>query len=252
MTAADRLSDKLYIIAKAPRVGLAKTRLGRTIGHEAAVSLYRAFLRDLGARFAGAPSADAPFECGWYVTPADAWAEISPLVDPRRSETRSGTRVILQGGGGLAERQRDLFRGAAARGEERVVLIASDSPQLTVEVVNQAFRELDRHDLVFGPTYDGGYYLIGMRCQIPFDVFGGVPMSTGTVLGDIVVQAESLGLSVGWVETTFDIDEAEDLKHLREIVDYRPDLAATRTTLESLGLLGTTGRQPGPHGRETA
>jgi len=245
LTEASRSSDKLYIIAKAPRARLAKTRLGRTIGHEAAVSLYRAFLRDLGMRFAGAPSADALFECGWYVTPADAWPEISPLVDPLGSQTRSGTRVILQGGGDLAERQRDLFLGAAARGEERVVLIASDSPQLTVEVISQAFRELDRHDLVFGPTYDGGYYLIGMRCQSHRDVFGGVPMSTGTVLGDVVAQAESLNLSVGWVETTFDIDEVEDLEHLREIVDYRPDLAATRDALESLGLLERPG--DGPH-----
>jgi hypothetical protein len=55
------MADALYIIAKAPRVGFAKTRLGRVIGHEAAVTLYKAFLRDLGARFA-----DAPFECGWY------------------------------------------------------------------------------------------------------------------------------------------------------------------------------------------
>ncbi len=223
------MSDALYIIAKAPRVGLAKTRLGRAIGHEAAVSLYRAFLRDLGARFA-----DAPFKCGWYVTPPDAWDDISPLVDPCGHDGR----VLLQKDGDLAERQRELFSGAAARGEERVVLIASDSPQLTIGVVEEAFRELDRHDLVFGPTYDGGYYLIGMHCQGLYDVFGGVPMSTGTVLGDVVARAGSLGLSVGWVETTFDVDEAEDLQHLRELVQHRPDLAATRAALESLGLHG--------------
>lgn len=224
------MSDALYIIAKAPRVGLAKTRLGRAIGDEAAIALYRAFLRDLGARFA-----DAPFECGWYVTPPDAWDDISPLVGP----CGRGRRVLLQKDGDLAERQRELFSGAAARGEERVVLIASDSPQLTVGVVEEAFRELHRHDLVFGPTYDGGYYLIGMRIgQGLCDVFGGVPMSTGTVLGDVVARAGSLGLSVGWVETTFDVDEAEDLQHLRELVQHRPDLAATRAALESLGLRG--------------
>jgi len=225
------VSDALYIIAKAPRVGLSKTRLGRTIGHEAAVSLYQAFLRDLGARFA-----DVPFECGWYVTPPDAWDDISPLVGPCGHDKR----VLLQKDGDLAERQRELFSGAASRGEERIVLIASDSPQITIGVVEEAFRELDRHDLVFGPTYDGGYYLIGMRCQDPsrgpHDVFGGVPMSTGTVLGDVVARAGSLGLSVGWVEATFDVDEAEDLEHLRELVQHRPDLAATRAALESLGL----------------
>jgi len=69
------VSEALYVIARAPRVGFAKTRLGRTIGHERAIVLYRAFLQDLGARFAG-----SPFVPGWYVTPPDAWPEISPLI----------------------------------------------------------------------------------------------------------------------------------------------------------------------------
>ena len=144
-------------------------------------------------------------------------------------------RVSIQGEGDWTERQRQLFRDAAG-GEERVVLIASDSPQLTVGVVEDAFRKLDRHDLVFGPTYDGGYYLIGMRGF--HDVLSGIPMSTGTVLDDITRRAEQIGLSVGWVETTFDIDEVEDLEHLRRLAATRADLAATRTALEALGLYG--------------
>ena len=45
--------DRLYIAAKAPRPGLAKTRLARGIGEEAALALYRGFLSDLAARFLG-------------------------------------------------------------------------------------------------------------------------------------------------------------------------------------------------------
>jgi 2-phospho-L-lactate guanylyltransferase (CobY/MobA/RfbA family) len=149
-------------------------------------------------------------------------------------------RILYQNEGNLTERQREFFRGAAARGEERVVLIASDSPHLTVEVVAQAFSELDRSDLVFGPTYDGGYYLIGMRGW--HDVFHDVPMSTDTVLGDIVAQAERGGLTVGWVQTTFDVDEVEDLEHLRPLAKHRSDLVATRAALEELGLYGDGGR----------
>ncbi len=248
------MADALYIIAKAPRAGFAKTRLGRAIGHEAAVALYKAFLRDLGARFA-----DAPFECGWYVTPADAWEDISPLVGCGREE-----RILLQKEGDLTERQRELFLGAAARGEERVVLIASDSPHLAVEVITSAFRELDRHDLVFGPTYDGGYYLIGMRGW--HDIFHDIPMSVGTELDNIIARAEQAGLSVGRTESTFDIDEIEDLEHLRRLVEYRSDLAATRVALDTLCLYtdkgSTTPRRasapgseigpPGPCEEETA
>jgi uncharacterized protein len=220
------VTDILYIAAKAPRAGLAKTRLGNSIGHESAVTLYKAFLQDLAARFAG-----APFGCGWYVTPPDAWPEISSLV-----AARGKARVLLQGEGDWTKRQRELFYGAAERGEDKVVLTASDSPHLAVEVVARAFGELDRHDLVFGPTYDGGYYLIGMRGY--HDVLHDVEMGTDTVMDEIYARTERAGLSVGSVETTFDVDEVEDLEYLRRLVATRPDLAATRAVLETLGLRG--------------
>ena len=206
--------DILYVAAKAPREGVAKTRLGREVGHGAAVGLYRAFLLDLAARFSGAP--------------LDGHGE---------------PRVLFQGDGDWTERQRDLFRGAAGRGEERTVLIASDSPQLAVGVVEEAFRALEEHELVFGPTHDGGYYLIGMRGW--HDVLHNIPMSTNTVLDDIAARARASGLSVGWVETTFDVDEAEDVDRLRALVARRADLAATRAALEEFGLLRFGDGRPG-------
>jgi uncharacterized protein len=217
------VSDALWVIARAPRVGFAKTRLGRTIGHEQAIILYRAFLQDLAARFS-----NSPFAPGWYVTPTDAWPEISPL-------TGEPERVLLQGDGDLTERQRELFMGSVSRGEERTVLIASDSPHLAVEVVEEAFSFLDRQDLVFGPTFDGGYYLIGMRGY--HDVLSGTLMSMGTELDGLIVRARLLGLSVGLLEPTFDVDVVEDLQHLRPLALERPDLAATRDALETIGLL---------------
>lgn len=229
------MSRVLYIAAKAPRVGTAKTRLGRAIGHEAAVELYRAFLRDLAARFAA-----APFPVGWYVTPADAWLELAPLV----GAVGAARRVLVQGAGDWTERQSALFEGAAGRGEEQVVLIASDSPQVTVEVVGQAFRALERHDLVFGPVYDGGYYLIGMRGW--HDVLRGIPMSTGTVLEQIEARARREWLAVGRVDVTFDVDEVDDLLRLRAAARARPDLQATRAALAALDRL-----KPPVHGYDS-
>ena len=52
-------------VARAPVPGRAKTRLGATIGMEAAARLYRAFLVDLAARFTPAPGADPGFDFGW-------------------------------------------------------------------------------------------------------------------------------------------------------------------------------------------
>ena len=233
------MGERLYIAAKAPRAMVAKTRLGAVIGHDNAVALYRAFLKDLAARFA-----DAPFALAWYITPQDAWTDIAPLVDPEDH----GSSVLVQPEGDWTKRQRRLFLEAAGRGEERVVLVASDSPHLTVDTVEKAFRELDRHDLVFGPTHDGGYYLIGMRGY--HEVLCGIPMSTGTELGDIAARSREAGLSVGQVEATFDVDEVQDIEHLRRLLPIRSDLAATRTALAALGLYEEGGHPTNTQSRE--
>ena len=217
------MTDVLYVIAKAPRVGLAKTRLGRVIGHEEAIALYKAFLEDLGARFK-----EAPFGFGWYITPPDAWPEISAL-------TGDTGRLLYQGEGDLTDRQRELFREATRRGE-RAVLIGSDAPHLGVEKIEEAFRALDHHDLVFLPTHDGGYCLIGMSG--PHDeVLEGVEMSTGSELEGILTRARHARLSIKLLEPTFDVDEEADLYLLRKLALVRGDLAATRKSLEKLGFL---------------
>jgi len=210
-------SSALYIAAKAPRPGEVKTRLAAAIGDAAATGLYGAFLRDLAVRFPHA---------AWFVTPAAPW----------RRETRSyiapSARVLEQPNGDWTQRQRALFRDAAARGEERVVLIASDSPQIRAEVVAEAFARLERNELVLGPVLDGGYYLIGMRGW--HDVFASLRMSTDTVLSELVGNARRTGLAVTLLEPTYDVDELADLELLELDAAVREDLQATRAARAAL------------------
>lgn len=227
--------DILYVAAKAPRPGLAKTRLGRQIGDANAIALYRAFLRDLGARLAPL-GARHGYELGWYITPPDAWPEIGPLASPR---TMTDAIVLPQGPGDWTARQVALFAGAAGRGEGRTILIASDSPQLPLAMIVEAFRLLAEHDLVLGPVSDGGYSLIGMRGW--HDVLGGIPMSTATVTRQIAARAAGQGLSVGWCAPIFDIDEADDLPQLCRVAAARYDLPATRAALTACGLFARHG-----------
>ncbi|WP_047864795.1 TIGR04282 family arsenosugar biosynthesis glycosyltransferase [Rubrobacter aplysinae] len=227
MSATDGgIKEAFYIIAKAPRPGFAKTRLGEEIGHERAAALYRALLQDLAARFSG-----SGYEPGWYLTPPDALPEMRPLIG-------SPSKVLFQEEGDLTRRQRELFRLAAGREEERVVLAGADVPTLDAGIVRTAFELLEVHDLVLGPTRDGGYYLIGMRdpgVTLSRGVLDGVPMGTGSELDDLARKARGSGLSVGWVERLFDVDTAEDLESLRKVAN-RGDLANTRAALEALGL----------------
>ena len=239
----------LYVAARAPRPGFSKTRLGQAIGHDRANILYAAFVQDLAAHLA-----EAPFPVGWYVTPEDAWDELEPLIYPSEpffaatsGAPRNGTSsappgtargpmrgpVLVQGPGDWTARQHALFATAPGRGESRTILIASDSPQITLDPIVEAFEQLERHDLVLGPVDDGGYYLIGMRG--PSDVLRGVPMSTRTVLDQIIARAELLGLSTALVAPTFDVDEAVDLDRLAKVVVERDDLPSTRAALAKLG-----------------
>lgn len=214
----------LYVIARAPRPGEVKTRLARAIGDGPATRLYAAFLQDLGRRFAY-----GPFRPGWYVTPAEGWPLIARLLPQGAHWT-----VREQPQGDLADRQRHLFREAAANGERPVVLIASDSPHLEVSVVAAAFELLRSHDLVLGPTFDGGYYLIGMRGW--HDVLAGATMGHAHVLSQIRERASALGLRTARLPATFDVDEIEDVARLVAVARGRPDLAATRAALAELDL----------------
>jgi rSAM/selenodomain-associated transferase 1 len=218
------VSDRLFIAAKAPRPGLAKTRLARDIGTGPALALYRAFLADLAARFAA-----ARVPMGWYVTPADAWRDLAPIVGPGGP----APLVLAQGRGDWTERQRALFRGAAGRGERRTVLVASDSPQLEVAAVHEALAALERHDVALGPTEDGGYYLIAMRGW--HDVLAGVAMGTDRVLDGVLRGAARTGATVALLRPTFDVDRGRDLGRLEELGAGRADLPATAGALAALG-----------------
>lgn len=204
------MSACLYIGARAPVPGRVKTRLAATIGDAAAVALYRAFLHDLAARFPDA---------SWFVTPIGEWRALTDA------------RVLEQPDGDWTERQRALFREAAARGEERVVLLASDSPHVREEVVAEAFALLDRHEVVLGPVVDGGYYLLGMRGF--HDVLAGVAMSTSSVSAEIEHAAAERGLRFALLEPTYDVDVAADLDRLE--VDA-VSLPATSAALAQLRL----------------
>lgn len=229
------MSDRLFIAARAPRPGFTKTRLGRVIGHESAALLYRAFLADIGWRFAS-----ASFDIGWYVTPPDAWREIRSCINV----SIESSLVVPQPDGDWTARQRALFASMGRRAEDRAILIASDSPQLPTEFVADAFDLLREHDVVFGPVLDGGYYLIGMRTARAAWILDGVTMSDGDVLQCLVARARSLGFSVGMTAPTFDVDESDDLVALNAEAMVRPDLQTTRRALDQLGLLSVDPREP--------
>ena len=89
------------------------------------------------------------------------------------------------------------------------VLVGGDSPLTTVAYIEDAFTALRTHDLVLGPTEDGGYVLIGMNRPEPL-LFDNLPWSTENVLKETLNVASSLDLGVECLDLVWDVDTHAD------------------------------------------
>jgi hypothetical protein len=79
-------------------------------------------------------------------------------------------------------------------------------------------------DLVLGPAEDGGYYLIGVRADLPA-LFSEIPWSTPSVLETTLARARAAGLRSACLPAWFDVDTPEDLARLRTALREAPQTA---------------------------
>jgi rSAM/selenodomain-associated transferase 1 len=211
----------LVIMAKAPRPGAVKTRLAPSLSPEAVTAFYRCLLEDTLAlaqslRLGGVEIA--------IMCPDSDVHELAPLAG-------NETTVVAQKGEGLAAGLTSVFahfaeghRTNAPRTNahrRRIIAFNSDSPHLPRSVLEDAFETLAAHDLVVGPTHDGGYYLVGAKASHP-TLFAGDGMGTSSALERLLSRARSLELSVGFADRFYDIDIADDLIRLAEELRLAP------------------------------
>jgi uncharacterized protein len=211
--------EVLVIMARYPEEGAVKTRLARDLGPRATHRLYRAFIGDLAEKFG---SLHRPLI--WYYIPAS-----SPF--PQLFSQRFPCRP--QSGLSLQERMLRIFEDLFREGYSRVVVIGADVPHIPVEAVDEAFASLDAMDVVFRPSLDGGYHLIGLKTVR--DLFSGIAMSTDRVLRETIERAVSMGLSVHNLAPSFDIDGIEDVRQLRQyLAETNDPLLHTREVLAEI------------------
>jgi rSAM/selenodomain-associated transferase 1 len=191
----------LLVFAREPELGRVKTRLAAGIGAEAALAVYRELLALTAAAVTAAQ------------VPATVWLAEAPAgADPAqpRPEWPGLPWRVQPAAGALGERMAQAFGEAFAAGAGRVVIIGTDCPGLSAELLRQAFDQLLSHELVVGPADDGGYYLLGMN-TLHNKLFANKAWSTDTVLPDTLADAARLGLRVAQLPTLHDVDSAQDL-----------------------------------------
>ena len=192
----------LLVFAREPVLGRVKTRLAADIGAEAALAVYRELLALTAAAVAAAqvPAtvwlAEAPTPPASPHRPRPEWPGLPWRVQPAADS--------------LGARMAYAFGEALAAGATRVVVIGTDCPGLSAELLRQAFDALHTADLVVGPADDGGYYLLGLHKLQP-SLFENKNWSTATVLPDTLADAARLGWRVAQLPTLHDVDSAADL-----------------------------------------
>lgn len=195
----------LVIMAKAPRPGAVKTRLAPSLSLEAVTAFYCCLLEDTLALARSLKLKLSDVEV-LIMCPALDVDELAQLAG-------SEVSVVAQKGEGLAAGLTSVFAHLAKPGREGVVAFNSDSPHLPASVLASAFDALNVHDVVVGPTEDGGYYLVGAKVAHP-TLFDGDGMGTKSALEALLARARELQLSVGFTDPFYDIDVEGDLTRL--------------------------------------
>ena len=199
---------RLILFTRYPLPGRAKTRLIPALGAEGAAALHRRLvLRTLRtaqkACRAGLADLEVRFDGGTQQSMSH-WLGDS-------------ARFLPQGAGNLGERMARAFEESFRCGSPATVIIGSDCPGLTPDVITAAFARLTETPVVLGPAKDGGYYLIGLSRPMP-DLFRGIPWGTDRVLADSLAVLQRRGCKPALLEPLQDIDRPEDLPAWRRIV----------------------------------
>lgn len=186
------------MMSKAPTPGKVKTRLARDLGDQAAARIQASFIADLGERFVGREF--------------DAWVSCSPNTEHVCFKQLQGKGWALseQGEGTLGVRLQRALSRAFRGGASRVVFIGSDSPTLPLELVRTAFDSLLRSDVVIGPVFDGGYYLVGSSIETP-PIFEGIDWGTTTVFSSTVTRLRDSSHRFSVLPYWYDVDDLADL-----------------------------------------
>ena len=206
--------EEVIIFTRYPEPGKVKTRLVPYLGEEKSARVHRLLteqiIRLVQPLKQMRPVRISLFYTGGTLQKMETWLEESIILAQQQGEN-------------IGQRMAAALRSAWLRGAHRAVLIGSDCPMIDADLLGQALDRLRNHDVVLGPTYDGGYYLIGLNSNLSvekFDMFfQKIAWGTAKVFHQTVQKAEKELLSIAILTTLHDIDRPEDLEYFSHYSD---------------------------------
>ncbi|MEM9472893.1 MAG: TIGR04282 family arsenosugar biosynthesis glycosyltransferase [Pseudomonadota bacterium] len=181
----------LLVMAKQPRIGRVKTRLGAGIGAMEATRAYRVMLADTLNTLSRDPR--------WQT-----WVAVSGVHELQAGVWPENVNLVDQGTGNLGHRMHRMFNQLPVG---PVIIIGSDIPNIECADIACAFHQLGSHDAVFGPAPDGGYWLVGQsRRRTVLQMFDNVRWSSEHALADTMSNLD--GVPVKLLRQLADVDDA--------------------------------------------
>lgn len=198
-------------MAKEPRTGSTKTRLSPPLSSEQAADLYEAMLLDTLDLCVSLDDIDLAIA----ITPAESRTYFERISPPSALLLPVDCENI---GACLQLSLSDLLD----RGYKKALALNSDGPSLPPTYIRRAVQMLDERPLVYGPSEDGGYYLIGLKRFYP-ELFTGIEWSTPRVMTQSLEKARQLTLDAGLLPPWYDIDTSAELARLQADAAAAPE-----------------------------
>lgn len=189
-------NNALIIFVKNPVEGQVKTRLAKTISNSAAVAVYKQLLQHTFSITKNL-AVDKFIFYGDYINDNDLW-----LNDLYKKQQQKGID--------LGVRMKNACEFVLNLGYDKVIIIGSDCYELSQQILLDAFDELIISDVVIGPCYDGGYYLLGIKQLLP-ELFENIQWSTNEVLPATKKILHDLQLQFELLPTLNDVDDEASL-----------------------------------------
>jgi rSAM/selenodomain-associated transferase 1 len=199
----------LVVIAKAPVAGQAKTRLAVSVGERAAADIAAATLLD---------TLDAVDATPVQARVVALTGDLGQASSSRQIRSRlNDLAVVEQRGDDFSARLANAIVDAAqSAGPGPVVLIASDTPQVTVAMLTECAQALLETDVVLGLARDGGWWVLGVTDPPMADCLRDIPTSTSDTGPATLEALRAKGLAVTLMDELSDVDTVDDVMIVHE------------------------------------
>jgi rSAM/selenodomain-associated transferase 1 len=189
-------SNALVIFVKNSRRGHVKTRLASSLGEDKALAIYLALCERVRNVCLGFSGKCYVYYSEYIPSEPDLWEDDFFIKRKQHPVIDLGLRMKAAGNELLPV-------------HSSVILIGTDIPHLTTNILEESILLLENTDVVLGPSDDGGYYLIGMKKTNDY-LFQNMTWSIDTVLSESIQRINMNNMTYNLLKTLSDIDTADD------------------------------------------